>query len=291
MTPTHRAALAYAQRLGWPVFPCRPKGKEPLTTHGVHDASTDPGTITTWWKRWPEANIGLACALDRVAIDVDPRNGGDESWGAVVRQHGDLPRTPRAVTGSGGQHIFVAFPAGVSLKKCLLEGVDLQGPGRYVIAAPSIHPCGGKYSWELLYHPLEAPITIAPQWLVEGATDRAPRRVGSATGSAAASFLARCFDTAGWLGIDLPGGKCAVRCPWVHEHSDGRGDGRDASTVILPPTHDRPLGQFHCAHGHCATRGNVEALRALPDAAIALQASTDPEGFRLALSLIRSRAA
>jgi hypothetical protein len=36
-----RAALAYAQR-GWPVFPCRPRDKKPITAHGVKDATLNP---------------------------------------------------------------------------------------------------------------------------------------------------------------------------------------------------------------------------------------------------------
>ena len=37
---TLRQALAYA-RHGWPVFPCLPGRKAPLTRHGFRDATTD----------------------------------------------------------------------------------------------------------------------------------------------------------------------------------------------------------------------------------------------------------
>ena len=62
-------ALAYAQA-GFRVLPVR--GKIPLTEHGAHDASTDPATLTAWWARWPDANIGMT--LDNmVVVDIDPR--------------------------------------------------------------------------------------------------------------------------------------------------------------------------------------------------------------------------
>src|SRR5574343_430012 len=86
------AALDYAAK-GWPVFPCKPGGKEPLTEHGFKDATTDTQRIEEWWSRWPSANIGFSCGLDGATgplqkllmIDVDPRNGG--------LQHEGLPAT------------------------------------------------------------------------------------------------------------------------------------------------------------------------------------------------------
>ncbi|NLE94727.1 MAG: bifunctional DNA primase/polymerase, partial [Dehalococcoidia bacterium] len=54
-----RAALSYAAR-GWAVFPLAPNGKLPLIAkerggRGVHDATTDPKQIATWWDQTPEA--------------------------------------------------------------------------------------------------------------------------------------------------------------------------------------------------------------------------------------------
>ncbi len=37
-----KAALAYAERGRWAVFPCKACGKKPLTEHGFLDATTDP---------------------------------------------------------------------------------------------------------------------------------------------------------------------------------------------------------------------------------------------------------
>lgn len=95
------AAAYYATRIGWPVFPLRPRGKAPVIPrahenteeqktcrgrcghfgHGLYDATTDPTTIASWWTRWPDANIGVptglraqgGCGWD--VIDVDGRIG------------------------------------------------------------------------------------------------------------------------------------------------------------------------------------------------------------------------
>ena len=39
------AALFYALERGWPVLPVRPRGKAPLTQHGVKDATTEESVI------------------------------------------------------------------------------------------------------------------------------------------------------------------------------------------------------------------------------------------------------
>jgi hypothetical protein len=43
-----RAALAYATRFDFAVFPSRPREKTPLTQHGCKDATVDHARISPW---------------------------------------------------------------------------------------------------------------------------------------------------------------------------------------------------------------------------------------------------
>src|SRR4051812_39514871 len=114
MSRLGRAAQAYAG-LDWAVFPLKPKDKIPLISRarggqGVLDATTATEKISTWWSRWPTANVGLAmgdASSGVFALDIDPRNGGDESLAALLEQHGKLPDTVEALTGGGGRHIIL----------------------------------------------------------------------------------------------------------------------------------------------------------------------------------------
>jgi len=56
------------------VFPCRPRGKEPLTSHGFKDATTDPEQIRRWWSEHPDANLGLATGLLSRLVVLDDRD-------------------------------------------------------------------------------------------------------------------------------------------------------------------------------------------------------------------------
>lgn len=96
-------ALFYAS-LRWPVlqihtlradgrcscghYDCRSPGKHPIITHGFKDASIEPQQIRTWWERWPDANIGIATGAlsGLVVVDIDPRNGGDESYAKLQQE-------------------------------------------------------------------------------------------------------------------------------------------------------------------------------------------------------------
>lgn len=155
-----KAALEYASKYHWAVFPVSPNTKKPLTPHGCKDAKKTPGAIKAWWKKWPDASVGVATgsASNLVVIDedLDEERGIDgirsvEDW---QRLHDKLPETVMAITGRGGYHLYYHYEgADIKNRAGLLDGVDVRGEGGYVIAPPSVHPNGTEYQWE--YDPEE----------------------------------------------------------------------------------------------------------------------------------------
>ena len=78
------AALEY-HHLGWSVIPLRPGEKVPmLTWQKFQDCLADDDEIRGWFKRWPEANIGIVTGpvSGLVVLDIDVRHGGEHSFGA-----------------------------------------------------------------------------------------------------------------------------------------------------------------------------------------------------------------
>jgi putative DNA primase/helicase len=148
--------------MGWQVFPlhslrdgictcgnsaCASPGKHPRTAHGLKDATTDPEQIRAWWEQWPDANIGIATGAesDLVVIDVDPRHGG------TLEALGELPPTLTVHTGGGGWHLYLNYPDGMTIRNSastkLGQGIDVRGEGGYVVAPPSLHVSGQRYTW------------------------------------------------------------------------------------------------------------------------------------------------
>ena len=160
------AALRYAE-LGLSVVPvhtikdegscsckdgkaCGSPGKHPRTQHGIHDATRDRAAIESFWARWPDANIGIATgrASGIVVIDVDPRNGGLETFERLQAELGPLPTTPMAFTGGGGAHLIFNLPAITVRKASAGPGIDVLGDGCMMVAPPSCHVSGESYSWD-----------------------------------------------------------------------------------------------------------------------------------------------
>jgi len=158
-------ARTYAER-GWPVFPCKPGGKTPITPAGFKDASTDPEQISRWWRDHPQANIGIPTgAAGLVVVDVDVKNGasGLESLQALVAELGpEIAETAVARTPSGGRH-YIYRANGHSLRNSagrLGPGLDVRAEGGYIIAPGSQTP-QGSYEWITNCEPVELPAALA----------------------------------------------------------------------------------------------------------------------------------
>lgn len=292
----HASARAYAQHFRIPVIAlagiaapgvcacqrdCRlGAGKHPWAgSHGVKDATLDILKIDQYFGDDRTHNLGLAMGDGLLAIDVDPRSGGDETLASLERLHGALPNTPTALTGGGGQHYLLRVPTDLAFPGTLGPGIDLKSNGGYIVAAPSTHASGREYVWDAGRHLRDTPIEDAPGWIIERAKRAVARNFAPATAPASQSFLGVAFAHQGWLGADIGGGRFAVRCPWVEQHTDGRGAGLDSSTAILPPTGDVRIGSFCCHHGHCAQKTTLDVLRALPAMALHAGACEYPDAW------------
>ena len=165
------AAISYAKR-GWQVFPlhgidsdgnctcgnskCPDAGKHPKTRGGLRDASNDLEKIREWFEDGT-ANIAIATGERSgiTVLDVDiGEKGGDKTWSELNRQHGE-PQTLIAETGSGGLHVYFMYNSALNTSgNTLGKGVDCRNDGGYVVAPPSKHRSGGRYSWVDEEHPL-----------------------------------------------------------------------------------------------------------------------------------------
>ena len=148
MTPGEllTAALRYAE-MGYPVFPCAPGGKAPLTEHGFHDATVDPEQIERWWAQHPSANIGIPTA-GLVVIDID---GDGNRWpGDDPDRLLELAAGPMALTPRGGSHHLFRQPQGKNWRCTegrLAAKVDTRADGGYIVAPPSVVAGGKAYRW------------------------------------------------------------------------------------------------------------------------------------------------
>ncbi|MGP5707533.1 bifunctional DNA primase/polymerase [Brachybacterium alimentarium] len=202
--PLPVTARLFAQA-GVPVFPCAPGGKNPLTEHGFHDATTSLGQVESWWRRFPAANIGMptGAASGVVVVDVDVHgvNGYDafrqarraglvDGWEALVRSP------------TGGLHIYYPAAGGQQPSwQAGKAGIDFRGDRGYIIVPPSRRIIDGETAWYRLASLSPTPGRALDASALRTFLDppRPPRRLperGSSSGRTDPLKLAR------WLGSE-----------------------------------------------------------------------------------------
>ena len=158
ITPVE-AIVRLAQKM--PVFPCRRsaeevvvdgrvrlrKPKSPLTERGFHDATQDADQIRAWWRRWPDALVGVPTGSKTglVVIDYDTHKADDiaQAW---ISEHAELLMATRTHgTLSGGRHYLFKVPPGqlftsgvdVTLGERKCRGIDIRAEGGYICWWPA----------------------------------------------------------------------------------------------------------------------------------------------------------
>jgi hypothetical protein len=176
------AALRYAGR-GWSVVPlhtalggrcscrrpdCPAPGKHPrVTWQELTRAAAGEEQVAAWWRRWPDANVGVVTGLvsGLAVLDVDPRNGGEVSLASLEARWGVLPETVESLTGGGGRHLWLDAREEQLPSAVLARGLDLKAEGGLVVAPPSLHASGRRYAWLGRHAPEEVAPAAVPPWL------------------------------------------------------------------------------------------------------------------------------
>ncbi len=152
---------------------CDSPGKHPRNYNGLKGATTDETQILKWWKKFPDANIGIRTGKGLLVLDVDGDEGEDSLY-EIVEKHGKVPDAWEVLTGRG-RHIYLLSSQDLCIKSSRnLVGshLDVRCEGGYVVAPPSRHNSGKVYEWECSSHPEDIPMAEAPEWLIRLACTR-----------------------------------------------------------------------------------------------------------------------
>lgn len=139
-------------------------------------------------------NFGFVIPPRIVVIDIDPRNGGAESYAQLLDDL-SLPdlanQYPSVVTGGGGLHIYAALSKDHNYQTLVSHltkypGIDIKRHGGYVVGAGSIHPDTGR-KYEPYYNPHKIPLLYPAlvALLQRQARERTPTRADITPGQLA----------------------------------------------------------------------------------------------------------
>lgn len=186
MNIKQEAALKYAE-LGWYVLPihylhengdcscgdknCKSPGKHPQTPNGATNATRNKDVLLKWFEN-DLVNLAIVAGKSGLSIlDIDPRNGGNETFESLINKHGKLPDTAMQFSGGGGVHYVFQSTQGKKLKH-IGGGIDSLNGNKYFLVYPS--KTQGDYDWEGSSDPLEGQVlSKAPYWLLEEDTTAA----------------------------------------------------------------------------------------------------------------------
>jgi len=142
-----QAALTY-RKWGWSVVACEPRGKKPIVAwKEFQNRLAEPDEIREWFRIRPDANLAVITGAisNLIVLDVDSEQGFEE-----IHARGGMDWTPCVMT-SKGMHFYFSHP-GHEIRNFAkkIPGLDLRGDGGYVLAPPSVHPDGPRYTWQEL---------------------------------------------------------------------------------------------------------------------------------------------
>lgn len=164
------AALDYATTHRLAVIPLEPGEKRPAFKTGPNHsklATLNPEVIEGWWAH-ADYNIGLPCTPNRLAvIDVDGAEG-QSLLDQLEAEHGALPETwtqsSQRADRPSVQFVYRWPNNEMVPTRQLGPQLEVRAHGAQIVAAPSWHPTGSRYTW--LIAPGETDLVDLPEWVL-----------------------------------------------------------------------------------------------------------------------------
>ena len=162
------SAALEAMARGWAVFPV--KGKKPVTSNGLKDASTEARLAAIWFERHPTRGLAVATG-DPSGVWVLDLDGPEavQRFVELQEEHGAVEKGVASKT-ARGYHLYFKMPVGGDIRNSagkVAPGIDVRGTGGYVVLPPSPHPDGEGYRWRTGRGPDDTTLTDATTWLLK----------------------------------------------------------------------------------------------------------------------------
>ncbi|MUT64929.1 bifunctional DNA primase/polymerase [Paenibacillus sp. NEAU-GSW1] len=166
---------------------CNNPGKAPRITQWSEKATADLETVSRWFQKRPESNVGMLTGSKAgiVGIDADGDYGASKVLGLFG---GEPPLTWTFSTPGGGTRYLFGIPKGTAYQKYTdrnpnggHEELAILADGQMTVLPPSLHRNGGKYEWLPGRAPGDIPLTAAPQAILNLLTPKptAVKQIGN----------------------------------------------------------------------------------------------------------------
>lgn len=149
------------------LVPAPYKAKNPHLRNWLNKYFRTEEELTAYIDKNPLSNYVIIPNSDVVVLDIDPRNGGLESF---ERLRGNFAPTFKVKTGGGGFHYYYRLPQGFNkplakdLSKAGYAGIDIKTSNGCLVAPTSTHPNGNLYE---IAEDSEDELTVVPQELLK----------------------------------------------------------------------------------------------------------------------------
>ncbi len=175
----YEAAKYYVEH-GFSVIPLKPRSKEPLIPWKEYqERLPTPEELKEWFEGKDTNDVNVAIVTGRVSgnlvvLDFDSEDAFKRFYERVKKASEillrDLSNTWIVKTGKGF-HVYFRLHSPDMVPRTrvrLADGIDVKGEGGYVVAPPSVHPSGCRYSFiEVNGEVLGPPDILEPATLTE----------------------------------------------------------------------------------------------------------------------------